>query len=150
VVTPAADDLNRPDQVFTLTEFLLLAPDAPEIPVWVELGYDPRDPLVVRAEFTTTPTTAVGWEFDRELLAEGLRRPAGAGDVQVEPVPWSDQVLVHLRSPSGQAVFTAERQVLAEFLDQVYAAVPPDREWDGVDVDAELLALTGGEWEGQS
>jgi Streptomyces sporulation and cell division protein, SsgA len=132
-------------QVSRLTEFLLLTPDdAPNLPVWVELTYDPRDPLAVRAAFDTGADEPVVWWFSRDLLSDGLERSTGAGDVQVKPLPGSDDVILNLRSPSGHAVFAIERQVLVEFLDEAYAAVPSDREWDNVDVDAELLALTGG------
>ncbi|QYN41214.1 SsgA family sporulation/cell division regulator (plasmid) [Pseudonocardia sp. DSM 110487] len=129
-------------QVFKRTEFLLLAPDGPNVPVWVELSYDSRDPLVVRAKFDRGTPDPVVWEFGRELLLDGLERPSGAGDVRVAPGRRSDDVTVNLSSPSGQAHFSVERQDLVQFLDEVYAAVPPGREWDGVDVDAELLALT--------
>ena len=54
--------------------FELIAPDAPPVPVTVELTYNSRDPYAVQASFRTGSTTAVEWVFARDLLgvAEGF------------------------------------------------------------------------------
>src|SRR3954451_19967604 len=116
--------------------FELIAPDAPVVPVKVDLTYHSRDPYAVQASFRTGNGTAVDWVFARDLLQEGLIGPAGTGDVQVQPVAGNGGTLhLELSCPSGHAVFTACAQTLAEFLRRTYEAVPPESEYDCLDFD---------------
>ena len=48
--------------------FELIAPDAPVVPVKVELSYSSRDPYAVQASFKTGHDTTVDWVFARDLL----------------------------------------------------------------------------------
>ncbi|MFI1935897.1 SsgA family sporulation/cell division regulator [Streptomyces purpureus] len=53
----------------------------------VRLRYVPHDPLAVRLDFLVAesePPVAT-WVFARDLLATGLTRPSGEGDVRVRP-----------------------------------------------------------------
>lgn len=122
--------------------FDLIAPDAPSVPVKVDLVYDRSDPLVVHASFRTGSQTAVDWELSRHLLSEGLIRPAGIGDVHVRPFA-SDptKVQLELSSPSGWALFTTCARALDDFLRRTYAAVPPGTEAARLDVDLALADL---------
>jgi hypothetical protein len=122
---------------------LLSGPTGPRIPLQVGLTYDSRDPFAVMTAITTRSGDLVVWELSRDLLAAGLRRPVGLGDVLVRP-SGRDEVIVELRSSSRSNRYAVSRRELVTFLDDVYTAVPCGRECDGVDVDAELRALTRG------
>jgi len=122
--------------------FELIAPDAPVVPVKVDLTYHSRDPYAVQASFRTGNGTAVDWVFARDLLQEGLVGPAGTGDVQVQPVAGNPGKLqLELSSPSGHAVFTTCAQTLGEFLRRTFEAVPPESEYDWLDFDLALSDL---------
>jgi hypothetical protein len=121
--------------------FELIAPDAPVVPVKVDLTYSSRDPYAVQASFRTGNGTAVDWVFARDLLHDGLIASAGTGDVRVQPMPGdASRVQLELSSPSGHAVFTTCAQTLGDFLHRTFEAVPPDTEYSWLDFD---LALTG-------
>lgn len=120
--------------------FELIAPDAPVVPVKVDLSYHSRDPFAVQASFRTGNGTAVEWVFARDLLYDGLTRPSGTGDVRVQPVPHNPgRVQLELSSPSGYAVFTTCAYALADFLHRTFDAVPREAEYAWLDFD---LALT--------
>ena len=55
------------------------------LPVPAGLRYDTADPYAVHATFHTGAEETVEWVFARDLLAEGLHRPTGTGDVRVWP-----------------------------------------------------------------
>ncbi|GEL18880.1 SsgA family sporulation/cell division regulator [Pseudonocardia asaccharolytica] len=122
--------------------FELIAPDAPVVPVEVELAYSSRDPYAVQASFRTGGESSVNWVFARDLLADGLVAPAGAGDVKVQPVPHDlGRIELELTSPSGHAVFTTCAARLAEFLDRTFEVVPAGSEYSWLDFDAALSNL---------
>ena len=122
--------------------FELIAPDAPVVPVKVELTYNSRDPYAVQASFRTGHGTAVDWVFARDLLADGLIASAGSGDVRVQPMPMNpSRVQLELSSPSGHAVFTTCAQALGDFLHRTYVAVPPETEYSWLDFDVALSGL---------
>lgn len=122
--------------------FELIAPDAPPVPVTVELTYNSRDPYAVQASFRTGSTTAVEWVFARDLLHDGLVAAAGTGDVRVQPMPLNPgKVQLELSSPSGHAVFTTCADTLGDFLHRTYRAVPADTEYSWLDFDMALSDL---------
>ena len=122
--------------------FELIAPDAPAMPVNVELTYTSRDPYAVQASFRTGSTTAVEWVFARDLLREGLIGVSGAGDVRVQPLPHDPmKVQIELSSPSGHAVFTTCAQTLGDFLHRTFVAVPSGAEYASLDFDVALSDL---------
>jgi len=122
--------------------FDLLAPQAPAVPVQVELRYDTSDPYAVVAAFRTGRAGWVEWVFARDLLADGLIAHAGEGDVAIRPaVDDPEVVAIELSSPSGHAVFEASAQELADFLDRTYDVVVPGNENLWVDVDDALTRL---------
>lgn len=78
------------------------------------------------------------WVFARELLADGLRTSAGAGDVRVQPDPAGGTVHIALLSNTGSAVLAANHTDLQVFLDRTLRVTPlaapvdvPDPEWFG-------------------
>ncbi len=122
--------------------FELIAPDAPVVPVKVDLSYHSRDPYAVQASFRTGNGTAVDWVFARDLLHDGLIAPSGTGDVRVQPMPHNPhKVQLELSSPSGHAVFTTCAQTLGDFLHRTYEAVPPETEYSWLDFDVALSDL---------
>ena len=116
---------------------------------WTEvpalLLYDVGDPFAVRIAFGDTdddPDGAITWLLSRELLQAGLERPAGDGDVRLWPAHAATDVLfLHLRAPSGEALFELSRATVAAFLRQTEALVPSGTESALLDLDDELLVL---------
>lgn len=112
------------------------------LPVSVELRYDAGDPYAVHATFRTGEEP-VRWVFARDLLAEGVTRPVGDGDVRVWPSRERglDVVLVGLSSPDGAALLEAPAALLVEYLRRTYACVPEGRESVHLDLDSAIERL---------
>jgi hypothetical protein len=122
---------------------------------WTEvpalLCYDGTDPFAVRIAFgeigedggdTAMEETGISWLLSRELLQAGLESPTGDGDVRLWPAHASADVLyLHLRAPSGEALFELSRGTVAAFLRQTEALVPSGSEGDLLALDDELQAL---------
>ena len=110
------------------------------LPVPAGLRYDTADPYAVHATFHTGAEETVEWVFARDLLAEGLHRPTGTGDVRVWPSRSHGQgvVCIALSSPEGEALLEAPARALESFLKRTDAAVPPGTEHRHFDLDTEL------------
>ncbi|MFD3543306.1 SsgA family sporulation/cell division regulator [Streptomyces sp. NPDC058662] len=117
------------------------------VPLPARLSYDAEDPYVVRATFFDGHEVLARWHFDRQMLADGLRRPVGDGDVRFAPHTEAgvEEVRMALRGPSaagqGHAVLFVDARALADFLDRTYDTVGAGEEF--LDVDrllAEFLA----------
>ncbi|MEX5720091.1 SsgA family sporulation/cell division regulator [Geodermatophilus maliterrae] len=116
---------------------------------WTEvpavLRYAVDDPFAVRIGFGDADDGAddgITWLLGRELLAAGLERPAGDGDVRLWPARTSGDVLyLHLRAPSGEALFELSRATVAAFLQRTETLVPTGQETAALGVDEELAAL---------
>jgi hypothetical protein len=125
------------------TTLHLVGPQAwTEVPA--QLSYEVSDPFAVRITFGDGGTGEEGitWLVGRELLRTGLDRPAGDGDVRLWPSRTSGDVLfLHLRAPSGEALFEASRGTLAGFLRLTENVVPVGEECSVLEVDDELAAL---------
>lgn len=137
---------TRPTSVSSELHLRLVVPGAAALPVLADLDYDTADPYAVQVSFHTgAPSSGevVQWTFARQLLSDGVARPAGEGDVQVWPstTAGSSVVCLSLSSPSGRALFEVPLTELAEFLGRTYAAVPTGTESEHVDLDAELALL---------
>lgn len=116
------------------------------LPLSAELRYDMGDPYAVEALFDTGADAPVRWVFARDLLAEGLSRAVGEGDVLVRPALGEHgAAAVHLvlASPDGRAQLEASAEHVRAFLAETYDLVGRGRETDHVDIDAALLALLG-------
>ncbi|MFF4181700.1 SsgA family sporulation/cell division regulator [Streptomyces sp. NPDC001691] len=97
----------------------------------VELTYEATDPYAVRMTFHLPGDAPVTWAFGRELLLDGINRPAGDGDVRVEPADPEMLSDVHIRLQVGgdRALFRAGAAPLVAFLDRTDKLVPLGQEW---------------------
>ena len=122
---------------------------------WTEvpavLCFDVTDPFAVRIAFgdvgdergaADAEESGIAWLLSRELLHAGLKAPAGEGDVRLWPAHGSsDVVFLHLRAPSGEALFELSGATVAAFLRQTEALVPSGSEAGMLGLDDELEAL---------
>src|SRR5215210_6811022 len=104
---------------------------------WTEvpalLCYEPTDPFAVRIAFgdvgdengvVELDEGGIAWLLSRELLQAGLEAPAGDGDVRLWPAHAATDVLfLHLRAPSGEAVYELSRATVDGFLGHTEALV---------------------------
>jgi hypothetical protein len=121
---------------------LLVVPNGASIPLVASLSYSIEDPYAVRCAFHAGLGKPVEWVFARDLLAVGIRRHEGAGDVRVWPSGADGRVLcIELSSPLGEALFEAPATDVASFLAVTYRLVPKGQEPGHIDIDAELDSL---------
>lgn len=122
---------------------LLLSPDF-SVPVAALLAYRTTDPYAVHVTFHIGSAQPVHWTFARELLVDGVFRPAGEGDVRVRPerVDGRAAVLLELRSPEGDAVLAAPAPQLSAWLERTLVTVAPGTESELLGLDEELARIT--------
>ncbi|MEU9671819.1 SsgA family sporulation/cell division regulator [Streptomyces bobili] len=123
----------------------VIVADEPPVSLPAELLYDRADAYAVCLSVGSTPTGTVDWVFARGLLSEGLRRPAGVGDVLVMPPHRCHRhsVRIVVRSRVGAAVLDIATTAVMAFLKETDMIVPPGTEGLHIDLDrvvAELLA----------
>ncbi|BDM71135.1 hypothetical protein HEK616_46220 [Streptomyces nigrescens] len=109
------------------------------------LHYQPADPLAVRMSFPpeiSLDGSAVDWAFARELLAEGVRAPAGRGDVRVRPCG-PDRTVMEFHADEGIAMVQLNTVDVRRFLDRSYEAVPAGSELAHLGMDRGLAELFG-------
>ncbi|MEV4037095.1 SsgA family sporulation/cell division regulator [Streptomyces umbrinus] len=88
--------------------------------VLVALRYDPEaDPRRVHIMLPGHHE----WVFARDLLEQGLRAPAAAGDVRIWPCG-RVQAVMEFHSPTGVDVVQFESKTLIRFLRRTYTATP--------------------------
>lgn len=135
----------QPAAVHVEVAFRLVVPDGPVLPVRACLRYDPADPYAVHVVFQGGPAGEVSWSFARQLLMDGLREPAGMGDVRAWPWQGVDGpvIALALSSPDGHALFELPRGVLSDFVTRTLVAVPFGTEDRHLDLDAAVAALLG-------
>ncbi|MER8185449.1 SsgA family sporulation/cell division regulator [Kitasatospora sp. NPDC094015] len=130
-------------------------------PLQVVLRYRADDPLAVRMVFPAEyaldgpaedpqdgdggaaghePDPGVEWVFARVLLATGVDRPAGPGDVHIRPA-LDRRTVVELRAPEGVALLHFPTQDLRRFLWRSHLAVPAGQETRHLDPDRALAEL---------
>ncbi|MEU6573458.1 SsgA family sporulation/cell division regulator [Streptomyces sp. NPDC046805] len=124
---------------------LVLAHDE-RIVVPTQLRYASVDPFAVCIAFDIGNERPVVWALARDLLAEGVFRPCGQGDVRIWPTGSGPDAELNLAlsSPHGAARFVAPLPMVAQWLERTYRLVPAGTETDGLDVDAELSRLLHG------
>ncbi|TKA09879.1 SsgA family sporulation/cell division regulator [Actinacidiphila oryziradicis] len=125
----------------------ICAPGARDHDVTATLRYHHDDPLAAYVTFPAAVSAdgaEVTWTFARNLLAAGLRGPAGDGDVHVWPCG-PDSTMIELRAPEGTALVQIASAAVSAFLSRAYEAVPAGREVHDFDVDVALTALLDGE-----
>ncbi|RSN39718.1 sporulation protein SsgA [Amycolatopsis sp. WAC 04197] len=109
-------------------------------------SYDSRDPFTVRAFFMQGQEDFVEWVFARDLLASGLERAAGHGDIRIRPSSNdSAMTVIELASPFGTAVLATSSKALAGFLACTGEIVPFGQEDLMLDWESELARLLAGE-----
>ncbi|MFJ3669529.1 SsgA family sporulation/cell division regulator [Streptomyces sp. NPDC090106] len=144
----AGDGARPPGDVVTLrlTADVMLGPDA-RVAVPAAFAYDPREPFAVRLRLPGTGDEEHNdWYFARDLLQEGLRRPAGAGDVLIRPTrrPTGGQDLaLLLRTDEGAALLHLPAQPVRAWLVRTWEALPPGEEGTRLDWDEAASALLG-------
>jgi hypothetical protein len=138
----------------------LVVPQQTIVPLVASLYYSGSDPYAVRMAFHVGTDEPVEWIFARDLLAAGIESRQGEGDVHVWPsarsCAESDSLDVigpddaagvvlniELSSPFGQAHFEAPARAMSAFLQRTYRIIPPGRESDYIDIEAELNDLLG-------
>jgi hypothetical protein len=121
----------------------LITAEEREKPVPAVLRYRADDPFAVYFDFPPQAALdgeAVTWTFARALLDEGLRGPAGGGDVQLWPCGRQETV-VEFHSPYGLALLKFDTAALRRFLLRTYAVVAPGGEDVGAAVERGLSGL---------
>ncbi|MGI5459679.1 SsgA family sporulation/cell division regulator [Streptomyces sp. CA-249302] len=117
------------------------APRMPSIPA--KLHYDRSDPFAIRMTFPAPATlegVEVCWTFSRELLAAGLERAEGHGDVRVRPYGY-DRTVLEFHAPEGTAVVHVRSGELRRFLEATGRLVPVGMEHLHLDLDHDLAEL---------
>ena len=111
-----------------------------EVPCSLE--YRAEEPYAISATFRTG-TTDIEWMFARDLLLEGLQRPAGEGDVVIWPEHHgaAPLILLALNSPSGQAVLECDRAHVEHFMRRTFQIVPLGDEGATLDIDGTIAAI---------
>ncbi|KOV96140.1 SsgA family sporulation/cell division regulator [Streptomyces sp. NRRL B-3648] len=138
----AADE----DPIVCRTNVHVTVADDPPVPLPAELRYSAADPYAVCLALGAPAAPSVDWVFARSLLARGLRRPSGSGDVVVfpRPRPRSDAIRILLRSRTGAAVLEVAGAAVTAFLRRADALVPPGTEHRHIDLDRVVERLTAG------
>ncbi|GAA4811818.1 SsgA family sporulation/cell division regulator [Streptomyces ziwulingensis] len=120
-------------------------PGERRVPLPAQWHYDKNDPYAVRLSLGAPAAGPVTWVFARDLLTEGLRRPAGTGDVLVFPrhgcLPGTMRIV--LRSDADAALIEIAVQEVTGFLASTRALVPTGSESRYVDIESGLAQLTG-------
>jgi hypothetical protein len=128
----------------SVTALVSVAEDR-RVPLPARLRYERSDPYAVRLSLGDPACTTVDWVFARDLLAEGVRRPAGTGDVLVLPrhrcLP--DTLRVVLRSRVGAALVELPVSLVTGFLQATYGLVAPGTEGALIDLEGALARLAG-------
>ncbi|MCG0063536.1 MULTISPECIES: SsgA family sporulation/cell division regulator [Streptomyces] len=129
-----------------LAEARLITAQDNEVPVRATLRYTADDPLAVFVDFPAEAALhgeEVTWTFARALLDQGLRAPAGHGDVQIWPYGRTRTVL-EFHSPHGMALLLFPASTLRRFLVRTYQVVACGQEDVAEVVERGLSALFGG------
>ncbi|MFE0730853.1 SsgA family sporulation/cell division regulator [Streptomyces antibioticus] len=123
----------------------LITGEDQELPVSATLRYASAEPFAVSLDFPAEVSLAgerVTWTFARALLEEGLRGPAGGGDVHIWPCGRS-RTVVEFHSPLGMALLQFDSPALDRFLLRSYAVVAAGEEDVAAAVDEGLQTLLG-------
>jgi hypothetical protein len=113
-------------------------------PVRSRWSYRADQPYTVTAAFQTERDRWVEWAFSRDLLVEGLRGPAGVGDVRLHPESEDGltMLVVEIESPEGYAELDLDHAGVSSFLAATEEIVALGAESDHFDVDGLIDELT--------
>jgi len=92
------------------------------------------DEFVVAVELTD-PKKTVRWEFDRQIVIDGVHQMAGLWDVKIRPN--GKTVRLTLSSPDGYIDLDCPRGPLRKFVDDIVPKLPEPR----LPSDEEMAAL---------
>ncbi|MFJ9949432.1 SsgA family sporulation/cell division regulator [Kitasatospora sp. NPDC091207] len=111
--------------------------------VKARLRYDVAEPYAVYLDSHVDRADPITWMFARELLAAGVTRAVGIGDVSIRPGTGEDagSVLVLLGGDEGSVVLRARTAEVTSFLARADRLVPPGREHEYVDLDGLVRRL---------
>ncbi|MEW1649048.1 SsgA family sporulation/cell division regulator [Streptomyces sp. NPDC091219] len=126
------------------TARLVISPGT-TVPVSTNLSFRSWEPYSVHISFSMEGRAPVNWVFARELLAEGIVRPSGLGDVRIWPED-SDRpgfLSLQLSSPYGRALLALPAGLVTPWLARTYHAVPAGFEGGSLEFDRELARLLG-------
>lgn len=118
-----------------------------DLPVEGHFTYTAEDPFAVRMRIVHEGVQYADWHFARDLLAEGLNRPAGTFMIEIQPADDGnerEQVYIVLRGPDTkgrmrESLFVCPTEALTRFLGRTYGVVVPGCE--ELDIDSGLLML---------
>lgn len=124
-------------------EFWLATSPRSGIAVPALLSYRTDDPYAVHFTFHLGSASPVEWNFSRDLLAEGLRRPCGRGDVRLWPTTVGGRAVLYmaLASLDGDALLTAPAESVRAWLELTWQVVEPGEECSDEALAAELDAV---------
>lgn len=143
---PEGQRSGASDTISQATRARLTAALNEQISVPVTLRYSSADPLAVHVDFPALVSSDgqdMTWTFDRELLANGLCRRSGLGDVRIRPFGRACTIM-EFRSSEGRAVSKFDTPALIRFLLRSYALVERGREDMGPAIEEGLAALLDG------
>lgn len=110
-------------------------------PVMAHLRYRADDPFAVTMTFSHDGLVLARWRLDRAMLAEGIERPVGEGDVRIGPLTtgvWREVRLEFFGRPHSDggrrhAVVVGWAPAVLSFLDETHRIVPPGEETVSLD-----------------
>jgi hypothetical protein len=117
-----------------------------ELAIPATLRFTSADPSAVHIDFpphVTVDGEVTTWTIARVLLGEGLRAPAGIGNVRVRPAG-SAHTYVEFHAAQGVAVLAFPTADLTRFLARTHTVVAAGEETVGAELDHGLVALYGG------
>jgi hypothetical protein len=109
-----------------------------------DLRYDSADPYAVRLSLHADRGGTVDWIFARDLLADGVFRRAGIGDVVVEPIHASraDYVRITLRTGTNRFHAQLPARAVLSFVQRTESIVRLGAEARHVDLDSLVRCLS--------
>ncbi|MBL7513733.1 SsgA family sporulation/cell division regulator [Frankia nepalensis] len=122
----------------------LVTDNGERLPLTGHLSFDPADPMAITLVIREAGGKMVRWTFARDVLAVGGPRPAGVGDVRVQPARGDQRAMaLTLTSTDGEANLELPSRRVATFLRQTYIAVPREMEAQLIDWVAEFGPMLG-------
>jgi hypothetical protein len=139
-------EVTDEDPIVCRTSVHVTVADEPPVPLPAEYRSSAADPYAVCLSLGAPSVPSVDWVFARSLLARGLSRPTGSGDVVVFPkhrwTPATTRIL--LRTRAGAALLEVPSATVTAFLDRTHRLVPPGTEYRHLDLDRVVEQLTAG------
>ncbi|MEU0041118.1 SsgA family sporulation/cell division regulator [Streptomyces sp. NPDC006333] len=114
------------------------------VPLEAEFHYTETDPLAVSVELHIPEGQVVRWVVSRDLLFDGTEEPSGMADVRLWPsvVRGRQVVFMKLEVQGVSSLLEMDLGKLQEWLVETFQLVHPGTEFEHVDWDATLAALT--------